>query len=305
MSAQQTIADLVLLQGDISVRNILYQDKKSSYAIVKAVAPAGKNPTLLVTYKGNFDNLTIGACYHVEGTMEKETKAGYEKNWYFKVKTSTPSEGATSTEGLQRYLVQEGPQIGDVRAKELVDAFGMEVIRVLAQKPHEILQKIHDMPQARLETLHQWAKDELVLSQVKKKLYEWKLTPGLISKIITTYGRNTADILKKDPYRITDIKGIGFKTASVVGNALGCPKDDPRRLQAGILYVLELELQDGNVCLPYDILLYKAEQLLGVPREPIIAAIKLLTAASKLATQHTAPGPLARNQELFFPVETF
>lgn len=298
METQQTLTDTPLLKGTISVRKIVYTDLKSSFRILKAVAPDGKNPTKELSYQGNFDQATVGACYEVEGTMEKSTKKGYENTWFFKVKKSSLVEGETSAEGMQKYLCREGPNLGDIRAKQLTDAFGMKVIQVLANTPQEVAGKIKDLTPERLQQLHLWAKDELVLSAVKRKLYEWKLTPALISKILVTYGRNTAEVLKKDPYRITEIKGIGFKTASTVGDAVGCSPTDKRRLQAGLLYLLEEELQQGNICLPYDLLLRKGQELLGVGRDLLIAVAKELVAENKLATQHSEPHHFCKNKEL-------
>lgn len=297
-------ADPTVRKGKIVIKKINYHRPENGYSIVQAIAPEGTSQEPF-TYKGTFEGLVLGATYEVEVTLEK-SKPPYGNN-YLKVHKSTPISHEMSPEGMVTYLCREGPQLGDVRAKELVDKLGSKVVEILANNPSYVAGVLPSIPKDRLEQLHVWAKDELLLSQVKAKLYEWKFTPGLITKIIMAYGRNTVEVLKKDPYRITDIKGIGWKLASKVGDAVGCSPTDKRRLQAGVLFLMEEIQQEGSVCCPADKLLRKAEELLGVGRDALVQAIKDLVTEEKLCTQHTEAKRFAKNKSLFdaeFPVES-
>lgn len=49
---------------------------------------------------------------------------------------------------------------------------------------------------------------------------------------------------------------------------MGIPQDSEHRIKAGIKYILNNSLTDGNVFMPRDELLEKAEETLSVDRRP-------------------------------------
>ena len=68
------------------------------------------------------------------------------------------------------------------------------------------------------------------------------------AKIYKTYGNDAILIVTEDPYRLADdIYGIGFVTADTIAQKLGIDKDAPKRVQAGIKYVLSQKADDGHV----------------------------------------------------------
>ncbi|MHB8355022.1 MAG: AAA family ATPase, partial [Burkholderiales bacterium] len=51
---------------------------------------------------------------------------------------------------------------------------------------------------------------------------------------------------RKNPYWLTDVKGVGFLVADKLALSLGLAEDDPYRMMAGLRYALELREQEGH-----------------------------------------------------------
>ncbi len=61
---------------------------------------------------------------------------------------------------------------------------------------------------------------------------------------------------------MTKVDGIGFKIADHVAQTMGIHSTDPRRLAAGMEYLLEVAESDGHVCLTEAEMLERAPRLL-------------------------------------------
>jgi exodeoxyribonuclease V alpha subunit len=99
------------------------------------------------------------------------------------------------------------------------------------------------------------------------------VSAGHGAKIFRRYGQDAISVLKRNPYRLaTDIYGIGFHLADRIAEKLGFDKSAPVRAEAGILYVLKELSDEGHVYYPYELLIDKCREILGVDREVIIRA---------------------------------
>ena len=52
------------------------------------------------------------------------------------------------------------------------------------------------------------------------------------------FGEATFEVIDDDPNRLTEVAGIGFKTADKIARAVGIAHDAPKRLQAIVLHAL-------------------------------------------------------------------
>ena len=73
-------------------------------------------------------------------------------------------------------------------------------------------------------------------------------------------------LIRQSPYRLTQVRGIGFRYADAVALAAGLAPDDPARLQAGLLYALHhAQETNGQVGIPAAELCEYADRLLTPP----------------------------------------
>ena len=93
-------------------------------------------------------------------------------------------------------------------------------------------------------------------------------------RIYKTYGNDSIDIVKANPYRLADdIWGIGFKTADKIAQQLGFDKHSYERRRSGIIYVLNELSNEGHCFASRDQLLEAAEKMLEMERAHIDPAI--------------------------------
>jgi len=100
------------------------------------------------------------------------------------------------------------------------------------------------------------------------------VSSGYATKIYKQYGRESIDVVRKNPYRLaSDIFGIGFVTADRIAESIGIKKDALVRAEAGILFVLSQVAEDGHVYYPYEELIKKCQEMLGIDREVVLKGI--------------------------------
>ncbi|MBW2002819.1 MAG: ATP-dependent RecD-like DNA helicase, partial [Deltaproteobacteria bacterium] len=97
------------------------------------------------------------------------------------------------------------------------------------------------------------------------------------AKIFKQYGNRSIMVVKENPYRLaTDIFGIGFLTADRIAEKLGFSRDSELRAEAGILYVLNQLADEGHVYYPYEPLVQKCQEILGVDQGVIVKAMSVI-----------------------------
>jgi len=118
------------------------------------------------------------------------------------------------------------------------------------------------------------------------------VSSGYAAKIFKHYGSQSISVVKQNPYRLAgDIFGIGFLTADQIAGKLGFEKDSRLRVEAGILYVLHQLCDEGHVYFPYEPLVSKSCDILGVNREPVLSSLGNLALDQKIVIEDTNETP--------------
>ena len=92
------------------------------------------------------------------------------------------------------------------------------------------------------------------------------------------------ELIQENPYRLSaDVWGIGFLTADRIAQKMGIPAHSDRRIQAGLLHVLnEAADKEGHVFLPEDALIESCVEALDVPVDAIAPCIAQLRAEESI-----------------------
>ena len=154
--------------------------------------------------------------------------------------------------GLKKYLgsgLIKG--LGPVLAGRLVDYFGPDkVLEVLDNSP-ERLTEVPGLGAYRRETIIEGWRRNQGLKRLLGFLAEFGLGPAVGLKVMRRLGEEAEALIRDDPYRLAyEIDGVGFATADKVARSLGLTASDPRRLAAGLLFVLNQSADDGHVYTP-------------------------------------------------------
>lgn len=290
------------LVGIMTVKQVLFYDNNNGFTIVQGETEKSREDGEKIIFKGHFPEYPDkGQIFCVKGKMGFDAKRG---NKTFNLTFCRPQEIKTA-QGWFEYLQKECPRVSTARAKELVDNFGVKVVEKLAESPDVIMQAVSTVLKrpfslAEADHVHNWAKRELRLSRMKAWLYERGLTYSLVNKIVARYGKEAPNIVRTNPYQLIEIDGIGFLTADKVGKAVKIPDNHPARLQAGILFAMQEEIDgSGHTCLPEHKVIEEACKLLGVHHQLITNTIKELVSSGKLCDASSDVKQLSPHPFLF------
>ncbi|MBW1857176.1 MAG: ATP-dependent RecD-like DNA helicase [Deltaproteobacteria bacterium] len=257
----------VYLQGQIE--RITYSNDENGYTIAKVKVQGHRG---LVTVVGNLMAPIPGEIIKMDGEWVNHPRYGEQ----FKVdryKSLVPA----SVYGIQKYLgsgLIKG--IGPVMAKRIVERFGKETLDVI-EKEIEKLAEVDGIGEKRIGMIQQAWEDQKEIREVMIFLQTHEVGSGYAAKIFKQYGNRSIMVVKENPYRLaTDIFGIGFLTADRIAEKLGFSRDSELRAEAGILYVLNQLADEGHVYYPYEPLVQKCQEILGVDQGVIVKAMSVI-----------------------------
>lgn len=269
------------LQG--TVERITYVNEETQYVVARLDVPGRPD---LATIVGNLPSLTPGETLRLHGTWILHKKYGDQ----FQVERYETVAPATLV-GIQRYLgsgLIKG--IGPIFAKRLVDAFGLDTLRVIEEEPDRLC-TVEGIGRVRLQRITTTWAEQKDIREVMLFLQGHGVSSAYAVKIFKTYGQAAIATVQANPYRLArDIYGIGFKTADRIAQNLGVPSDSPLRAQAGILHVLHALSDEGHVYVPEEELLRDAETTLEIPRDLLAPAIAQLAREEQVVAEELPSG---------------
>ena len=204
-------------------------------------------------------------------------------------------EDPRTLRGLERYLASGAVQgLGPTFAGRVVERFGLETLRVIAEEPQRLLE-VEGIGHKRMETLKaQWEKDR-ANREVMATLRGYGIGAALANRVVERWGKESAAIVAREPFRMcAEIRGVGFRTADTIAQANGIARDDPARAEAALVHLLCEADGQGHCFLPRGQLLDRARSL-DVPRdqaEPALDRVALRGLAVVEADLDPERGPV-------------
>jgi exodeoxyribonuclease V alpha subunit len=171
----------------------------------------------------------------------------------------------STLEGIRRFLgTGRIKGIGPTMAARIVDAFGLDTLQVMDRDLDRLLEIRGIGPSTLDKVRSSWEKHRGI-QQIMVFLTGHGIAPGVAVKAYGRYGAAAVEIVRENPYRLAEeVFGVGFRTADRIARRIGIPADDPKRLQAGLLFTLAEASAEGHVYLPRPKMLEDAAALLEV-----------------------------------------
>jgi exodeoxyribonuclease V alpha subunit len=248
------------------IERITFTNEENGYTIAKVRIDGRPD---LVTVTGYLISPTPGEMLNMRGEWVIHPKFGEQ----FKVtecKTTIPA----TVFGIQKYLgsgLIKG--LGPVIACRIVKKFGEKTLDVI-ENDIEKLSLVEGIGKKRIAMIQNAWAEQKEIRDVMLFLQSHGVGSGYATKIFKQYGNRSVAVVNENPYRLaTDIFGIGFVIADRIAQKLGFPKDSPKRIEAGILYVLHQLSDDGHVFYPYEYLVKKSGEALDAGRDAIVKSI--------------------------------
>ena len=266
----------VFLQGQIE--RITYTNNENGYTVAKVRVQGRRD---VVTVVGNLVAPTPGEIIKMSGEWTNHPKYG-EQFKVVRYKSLVPA----SVYGIERYLgsgLIKG--IGPIMAKRIVEKFGKTTLDVIEDEI-EKLAEVDGIGEKRIGMIKKAWEDQKEIREVMIFLQTHGVGSGYATKIFKQYGGRSIHVVRENPYRLaTDIFGIGFLSADRIAERLGFDKDSELRAEAGILYVLHQLADEGHVYYPYESLVKKCGEILGVSGEVIVKALAAIEESNMIVIE--------------------
>ena len=261
------------------VERITYNNEENGFSVIKIKS---KGYTELVTVVGNLAAVNVGAAIRLKGDWRHDSKYGRQ----FSVVDYRETVPATVA-GMEKYLgsgMIKG--IGPVYAKRIVARFKEDTLKIIEEQPDSLID-VEGIGQRRVDMIKKAWQEQKEIKNVMLFLQSNGVSTAYAVKIYKTYGNESINIVKTNPYRLAeDIWGIGFKTADKIARQLGFDSNSLERCRSGLLYVLNELSNDGHCYALRDQLLEAAGSILELDRPIIDGTIdKMLEEKSVIADE--------------------
>jgi exodeoxyribonuclease V alpha subunit len=255
-------ADAASYSGTVEVVGVIYKADDDGYAVLEVQETESGEGFALV---GPVAHLDAGDRAEVSGEWQTHNRYGRQ----LRAQGALPLDPA-DREGQVAYLTSLR-HIGQKRAETLCDEYGEGVLQAIAADPQRVFGSLRGVSgdQAAAATQSWFA------SRAIRDLHVQLAPHGLAhlaAPIHARYGEQSMTVLHEDPYRLTEVPGVGFARADKIALAADVPPESSRRAQAAALYTLiEAEAQ-GNSYLPLEELTRRTGRLIGLSPDPDVLA---------------------------------
>ena len=270
--------ELEILQGAVAA--VVYQNYDNGYAVLRLNCGGGNT----VTVVGTIPMPVLGERLMVTGKWTSHSNFGrqFEAEFLERMLPQTALE-------IQSYLSSRAIKgIGPVMAARIVEYFGDQTLLVLERDP----EKLALVPGISLEKARNFGAEfrrQAGMRQLMEFFALHQLPTELAVRAYKLYGEQTVELLYDDPYLLMD-SGLDapFNAVDRFAISLGVAGDDPRRIEAGVLFELSYNLTGGHTFLPRAKLVAATAQLLTVEAEDVDAGITRLHEGERLVCQTLA-----------------
>ncbi len=255
-------ADAAAFTGTIEVLGVIFSAEDDGYAVLEVQdAESGEGFALV----GPVAHLAAGERAEVSGDWQTHSRYGRQ----LVARGALPLDPA-DREGQIAYLTSLR-HIGPARAERLVDEHGEGVLAAIAADPAGVFAGLRGVSIAQAAA----AADSWHASRAIRDLHVQLAPHGLAHLAVPIHARfaeHSMVVLHEDPYRLTEVAGVGFARADKIALAADVPPESERRAQAAAVFALAEAEQQGNAFLPVEELNRRTAKLIGLRPDPDVPA---------------------------------
>ncbi len=270
--------EMEILQGAISA--VVYQNAENGYAVLRLHIGGNQH----VTVVGTVPLPVVGEQLMVTGRWVSHRSFGRQFEAEF-LERLMPQSAMEILSFLSSRVIKG---IGPKMAGRIVEHFGEETLHIMEREPLR-LSEVPGITAQRAREIGEEFRLQVGMRQIMEFFALHHLPAELAVRTYKLYGDSTIELLYDDPYLLME-EGLEAPFGAVDRFAieLGIPGDDPRRVEAGLLFELKYNLSAGHSFLPESKLLPATAQLLTVDGEDVKKALERLLEADRLVRESLA-----------------
>ncbi|MBQ2245080.1 MAG: ATP-dependent RecD-like DNA helicase, partial [Oscillospiraceae bacterium] len=264
--------ELEILNGTVGA--VVFQNYENGYAVLRLRCQDGQ----MVTVVGTIPLPAVGERLMVTGRWSAHQSYGkqFEAEFLERLMPQTKAEIL----GYLSSRIVKG--IGPKSAARIVEHFGEQTLQIMEREPAR-LAEVSGISANRAKIIGEEFRLRVGLRQLMEFFALHQLPAELAVRAYKLYGEQTMELLYDDPYLLMD-EGMDAPFGAVDRFAIemGVSGDDPRRVEAGLLFELHYNLTAGHSFLPEDKLLGATSQLLTVEPSVVAEGLGRLLEADRL-----------------------
>jgi exodeoxyribonuclease V alpha subunit len=267
-----------------SVEHVTYHSEQTGFCVLRVKVRGQRD---LVTVVGSAATVSPGEFIEGEGSWVNDRTHGLQ------FRTGSLRVVPPSTlEGMEKYLASGMVRgIGPHFAGKLVRAFREQVFDVIERTPQRLKEVEGIGPKRSGRIIEAWTEQKAV-RDIMVFLQSHGVGTARSVRIYKTYGDNAIECVRQNPYRLAlDIQGIGFKSADIIAQRLGIPRDSLIRAQAGVRHVLQELAAQGHCAAVWEELIDASARLLEIPPQVIGEAVQRELEQGNLVAEEISARP--------------
>src|SRR3954470_602465 len=238
-------------EDEVVVRRRRWASEDSGFAVIDAE-------------RDGDEIVLVGPIGHLE-ERERARGAGVwqdDRRFGLQVKVTLAEPLAPAGDTAVLAYLRRVKHVGLTRAARLLDRYGDDVLDAIDRDPRAAFRALGLDPKRTNEAIRSW--NGLRSTRALHLLLAPHGLAWLVPRLTAKYGDRAHDVVRRQPYELTSVFGVGFAVADTIARA-GGRVDPAARARAGVLRVLAEAERDGSTCLPVPELAAKAAELVGAP----------------------------------------
>ena len=239
-----------------TVDSVVYQNEENGYTVLRL--DVGEEE--LVTVVGCMPGVAPGESLTAQGSWTRHATYGQQ----FKAEVARRGM-PVGEKAIFDYLASGVVRgVGISTARRMVEEFGEDALDVLENHP-EKLTVIKGITKKRAEAMGEAFRLQMGMRRLLDFLTAYNLPAQLGMPLYRRFGDRARQAVEDNPYLLTEGElAVDFGQADSLAMSLGFADAHPRRVEAGITFILRHNLDNGHTFLPQQKLLQAASALLGV-----------------------------------------
>ena len=273
-----TDQEMEILQGTISA--VVFQNYENGYSVLRLAVGGGQS----VTVVGIIPLPAVGEQLMVTGRWSSHSSYGKQFEAEFLERLMPQSSGEILAYLSSRIIKGIGPKT----AARIVEHFGENTLAIMEREPQR-LAEVPGISREKAIAIGEEFRLQVGMRQLMEFFAAHQLPAELAVRTYKIYGDSTLDLLYDDPYLLMD-EGLDASFGAVDRFAIemGVAGDDPRRVEAGLLFELSYNLSAGHSFLPEEKLKAATAQLLSVDADTVQQGILRAREAERIVSDTLA-----------------
>ena len=263
-----------------TVAEVVFQNQENGYAVIKLDSEEGG----LITVVGTIPVPVAGERLIVTGKWGTHTNYGRQFEAEF-LERMLPD----SSKEILAYLSSRAVRgIGPKTAEKIVAAFGEDSLKILERAP-ERLSEISGISMKKALEMGASFRQQVGVRHLIEFLAAYHIPAETAVQLYRAYGGRAMELVQENPYLLTQPQfGAVFSSADTLALELGFDGNDPRRVEAGVLFELRHNLANGHSFLPKDKLTAATASLLELEAAEVEEAMDRLCELGRIELDEIA-----------------